>query len=244
MAGYSPGYSVSEGRRDDTLAAIVQALYFRRDNAEAWSELIDLASAAPHVPTLLALFARVPMQVRGGVLAQLLSISHGRDRMGNLGGAGGERLRAGLLELAESQGDTHTVAALTGLAGLAAEKDGDITTAVELWRRAVAAGSTDGKVADRFSIWLVKEHEYKEAAQVLGQALTAAQDSAELTERMRRRLARCERNTPAQATTMRAAATYQGRHQAVLTAVSADQVTIQAALLTYRSPATGVVSVI
>ena len=202
-----------KGRRDDTLAAIVQALYLRRDNIEAWSELIDLASAAPHVPTLLALFARVPAEVRGGVLAQLLSISHGRDRMGNLSGNGGERLRERLLELAESQGDTHTVAALTGLTGLAAEKDGDIRTAVELWRRAVAAGSTNGKVADRLSIWLVKEHEYKEAAQVLRQALTAAQDSAELAERMRRRLTRCEHNIPAEATTMRAAATYQGRHQ-------------------------------
>ena len=117
-----------------------------------------MASAAPHVPTLLALFARVPVEVRGGVLAQLLSISHGRDRMGNLSGAGGERLREGLLELAESQGDTHTVAALTGLAGLAAEKGGDIRTAVKLWRRAVIAGSTDGKVAARFRIWLVKHH--------------------------------------------------------------------------------------
>jgi HIRAN domain len=194
-----------KSRRDDTLAAITQALYLRRDNADAWSELFDLASAAPHVPTLLALFARVPVEVRGGVLAQLLSISHGRDRMSNLNGAGGERLREGLLELAESQGDTHTLAALTGVAGLAAEKDGDISTAVELWRRAVAAGSTDGKVADRFSIWLVKEHEYTEAAQVLHQALTVAQNSAELAERMRRRLARCQRNVPTQTTTMRAA---------------------------------------
>lgn len=202
-----------KGRRDDTLAAIMQALYFRRDNAEAWSELIDVASAAPHVPTLLALFARVPVEVRGGVLAQLLSISHGRDRMCNLSAAGGERLREGLLELAESQGDTHTVAALTGLAGLAAEKDGDLSTAVQLWRRAAAAGSTDGKVADRFSIWLVKEHAYKEAGQVLNQALTGTQESAELAERMRRRLARCERKIPAEATTTRAATTYQGRHQ-------------------------------
>jgi hypothetical protein len=67
-----------------------------------------------------------------------------------------ERLREGLLELAESQGDTQSLTALTGVAGLAAEKDGDIRTAVELSRRAVAAGSTDGKVADRFSIWLVE----------------------------------------------------------------------------------------
>jgi hypothetical protein len=202
-----------KGRRDDTLAAIVQALYLQRDNAEAWSELIDLASAAPHVPTLLALFARAPVEVRDGVLAQLLSISYGRDRMGNLSGAGGERLREELLELAESQGDTHTVAALSGVGGLAAEKEGDIITAVELWRRAVAAGSTDAKVADRFSIWLVKEHEYKEAAQVLHQVLTAPQSSAELAERMRRRLARCQRNIPAQTTTMRPATTYQGRHK-------------------------------
>ncbi len=202
-----------KGRRDDTLAAIMQALYIRRANAEAWSELIDLASAAPHVPTLLALFARVPVEVRDGVLAQLLNISHGRDRMGNLSAAAGGRLREGLLELAESQGDMQTVAALTGVAGLAAEKDGEISTAVQLWRRAVAAGSTDGKVAERFSIWLVKEHQYAEAAQVLSQALTSAHNPAELAERMRRRLARCQRNIPVQTATMRATTTYLGRHQ-------------------------------
>jgi hypothetical protein len=81
-----------------------------------------------------------------------------------------------------------------------------------LWRRAVAAGSIDGKVADRFSIWLVKEHEY-EAAQVLRQALSAAQNSAELAERMRRRLARCQRSIPVHTTTMGAATTYLGGHK-------------------------------
>lgn len=183
-----------KGRRDDTLAAIVWALYFRRENAEAWSDLTDMASAAPHVPTLLAIFSRVPAEARDRVLAQLVSMSHGRDRLGRLSLTGGEQLREGLLELAESQGDILTVATLTGLAGLAAEKVGDIDSAVRLWRRAVAANSTDGKVADRFSIWLVKQHQHEEAARVLRQALTAQPDSAEDAERMRRRLTRCERS--------------------------------------------------
>jgi hypothetical protein len=59
------------GRRDDTLTAVIEALYCARDNADAWSELVDLASAAPHVPTLLAMYARVPFETRSGVLQHL-----------------------------------------------------------------------------------------------------------------------------------------------------------------------------
>jgi tetratricopeptide (TPR) repeat protein len=183
------------GRRDDTLTALIEALYWGRDNAGAWSELVDLASAAPHVPTLLAWYARVPSGTRAGVLPELLSMSEQRDRLGRLNPAEGERLREGLLDLAGSQGDKATAAALTGYAGLAAEKAGDLDAAVRWWRLAIAAGSTDAKVADRFSIWLVKGHAYEEAAQVLQQALAADPGSAEVAERMQRRLARCQRNS-------------------------------------------------
>ena len=184
------------GRRDDTLSALIEALYSGRDNADAWSALVDLASAAPHVSTLLALYARMPFGTRAGVLQQLLSISEQRDRLGRLDSAHGDRLRKGLLELAESQRDSATVATLTGNAGLAAEKAGDLDAAVRWWRLAIAVGSTDAKVADRFSIWLVKDHAYQEAAQVLQQALSADPDSAEVAERMQRRLASRRRNSP------------------------------------------------
>jgi tetratricopeptide (TPR) repeat protein len=183
------------GRRDDTLTMLIEALYWGRDNADAWSELVDLASAAPHVPTLLALYARVPFGTRACVLPQLLSMSEQRDKLGRLNSDQGERLREGLLDLAESQGDKATVAMLTGYAGLAAEKAGDLDAAVRWWRLAIAAGSTDAKVADRFSIWLVKGHAYEEAAQVLQQSLAEDPGSAEVAERMRRRLARCQRNS-------------------------------------------------
>jgi hypothetical protein len=182
------------GRRDDTLSALIEALYWGRGNDHAWSELVDYASAAPHVPMLRALFARVPFENRAGVLSQLLRMSEGRDRLGLLYPAAGARLREELLDVAESQGDRATAAALTGYAGLAAEKAGDLDAAAAYWRRAIAAGSTDETVADRFSVGLAKRHEYKEAAQVLRQALVANPDSAEVAQRMRRRLARCERN--------------------------------------------------
>ena len=205
------GYQESGG--EDTLAALIKALQDRRDDVEAWSELVDLLSAAPHVPTLLALFARVPAGARPPVLAHLLQISHGRDRLGRLTSAAGERLRGGLLELAESQGDTATVATLAGLAGLTAEKAGDIGRAVDWWQRAVTAGSTDAKVADRFSIWLVKQQQHKDAVLVLRQALACEPASAALAERLRRRLARCERHVPGHTAAMRGQPAYQGRHR-------------------------------
>lgn len=179
------------GRRDDTLSALIEALYWDRGDADAWSELVDFASAAPHVPMLLALFARMPPESRAAVLSQLLCISEGRDRLGRMPAAAGDRLRDGLLDIAESEGDRATIAALTGYAGLAAEKVGDLDIAVRYWRRAIASGSTDAKVADRFSAWLVNEHEYLEATAVLQHALMANPGSANTAKRLQRRLTRC-----------------------------------------------------
>ncbi len=97
-----------------------------------------------------------------------------------------------MLDLAESQRDRATVATIAGYASRAAERAGDLDAAVGYWRRAIAAGSTDAHVADRFSVWLVSGHEYQEAARVLRQALMVNPSSANVAERMRRRLAHCE----------------------------------------------------
>lgn len=83
-----------KGRRDDWMAAAVTALYWNRSNERAWSELVDLASAAPHVPTLLELFRRVPVPARPSVLAALIRASRGRDRLGkHATGCGGTPAR-------------------------------------------------------------------------------------------------------------------------------------------------------
>jgi tetratricopeptide (TPR) repeat protein len=180
------------GRRDDTLSALIEALYWGRGNAAAWSELIDYISALPRVPMLLAIFAHIPSENRVDALSQLLLISEGHGRFARLNTAAGERLRDGLLSMAESEGDRAVIAALTGHAGRAAEKAGDLDAAVQYWRRAVAAGSADPRVADRLSVWLVNGHEYQEATRVLQQALTANPSSATIAERLERRLARCK----------------------------------------------------
>ncbi len=107
-AGLACSVRYQKGRRDDRIAAAVTSLYWDRANKTAWAELADLASAAPHVPTLLHLFARVPAAARPPVLTTLISLSHGRDRLGNMRPADGERLRAGLAAIAQTDGDTAT----------------------------------------------------------------------------------------------------------------------------------------
>jgi hypothetical protein len=42
------------------------------------------------------------------VLTTLISMSHGRDRLGNIRPVDGERLRAGLAAIAQTDGDTAT----------------------------------------------------------------------------------------------------------------------------------------
>jgi hypothetical protein len=64
------------------LTAFIEALYWDRANADAWCELLDLAAAAPHVPTLVTLFSRIPVAARPPAAKQLLSLSRGRDRLG------------------------------------------------------------------------------------------------------------------------------------------------------------------
>ena len=55
-AGLARSLRYQKGRRDDRIAAAATSLYWDRTNKTAWAELADLASAAPHVPTLLDLF--------------------------------------------------------------------------------------------------------------------------------------------------------------------------------------------
>lgn len=107
-AGLAFSVRYQKGRRDDRIAAAVTSLCWNRTNKTAWAELADLASAAPHVPTLLELFARVPLADRPPVLTTLISLSRGRDRLGNMRPADGERLRAGLAAIAQTDGDTAT----------------------------------------------------------------------------------------------------------------------------------------
>lgn len=102
-----------KGRRDDRISAAVTSLYWDRSNKVAWAELVDLASAAPHVPTLLDLFRRVPADARPRVLTKLISLSRGRDRLGNMRPADGERLRAALAAVAETEGDKPTTRKLS-----------------------------------------------------------------------------------------------------------------------------------
>ncbi len=92
---------------------MITSLYWDRSNKIAWAELVDLASAAPHVPTLLALFRRAPADARPPVLTKLISLSRGRDRLGNMRPADGDRLRAELATMAETEGDKPTIKKLS-----------------------------------------------------------------------------------------------------------------------------------
>ena len=96
------------GRGEDMLAAAVEALHWNIANADAWHELFARAAAAPHVPTLVSLFARVPREVRRPIVTQLLAVSRGQDRMGRMSEMAGRQLRQELLVLARSQGDEMT----------------------------------------------------------------------------------------------------------------------------------------
>jgi hypothetical protein len=108
-AGVARSVRYQKGRRDDRIAAAVIALYWNRSNKEAWAELFDLASAAPHVPTLLELFRRVPADARPAQLTKLIALSRGRDRLGNMRPEPGGQLRGGLIVIAEADNDKPSI---------------------------------------------------------------------------------------------------------------------------------------
>lgn len=112
-AGLARSVRYQKGRRDDWITAAVSSLYWDRSNTTAWAELVELACAAPHVPTLLDLFRRVPAAARPPALSQLISLSRGHDRLGNMSSGEGERLRAGLAAIAEAEGDVPTIRKLS-----------------------------------------------------------------------------------------------------------------------------------
>ena len=75
--------------------------------------LIARAAAAPHVRTVVSVFAWVPPEVRRPVVSQLLAISRGHDRMGRMSETAGRQMREELLALARSQGDEVMARRLT-----------------------------------------------------------------------------------------------------------------------------------
>jgi hypothetical protein len=99
-------------RRDDRITAACTALYWDRASKDAWAELVDAASAAPHVPTLRELFQRVPVDARPPVLTMLISLSRGHDRLGNMHPEAGQRLRESLRVMAEADGDKASITKL------------------------------------------------------------------------------------------------------------------------------------
>jgi hypothetical protein len=65
-AGLARSVRYQKGRRDDRITAAVTSLYWDRSNKTAWAELADLASAAPHVPTLPELLPRASPRAATG----------------------------------------------------------------------------------------------------------------------------------------------------------------------------------
>jgi hypothetical protein len=108
-AGVAGSRRYQKGQRDRRIEAAVTAIHWDRANEDAWSNLFDLAAAAPHIPTLLEMFKRVPVETRPPILSQLLALSSGHDRLGKMHAAAGERLRTGLLALSEEEGDKASI---------------------------------------------------------------------------------------------------------------------------------------
>jgi hypothetical protein len=111
-AGVARSRRYQKRRRDDRIEASITALHLDRTNSTAWADLIDLASSAPHVPTLLELFRRIPPETRPTLLNQLIAVSRGRDRLGNMHPRAGQRLRAGMAAIAQADGDRASLTKL------------------------------------------------------------------------------------------------------------------------------------
>jgi hypothetical protein len=112
-AGVARSVRFQHGRRDSRIFAAVTALYWDRASKQAWDELIDAASAAPHVPTLLDLFRLVPAEARQPVLTSPIALSRGRDRLGNMDPGAGVRLRERLLAIVAAEGDKPSITKLS-----------------------------------------------------------------------------------------------------------------------------------
>ena len=137
------------GRRDEVLSAFLRSIDYTRGSEEVWCEYLDYLCLSPTVDCLVDAYARMPGPVRVALTPTLMSVSRQSDRHGNLPEKDGPRLRQGLLEVVERDGDASSTAALTSELGNLQEKAGNIAEAVDLWRQAFAAGCTDLKIADR-----------------------------------------------------------------------------------------------
>ena len=183
-------FLLDEGRKDEALRVLEQAIERKTDIPAIWSDYLRIVSDRRDIDAFKRGIELMAGAVKYRVEPEFV-LTHARraDREGASDFA--EAIAQWVVERAASDGDKEGRWAAVGDLGRILERDGRLDEAVNVWRAAFDEGSRDPDTAGRLSMHLERAKDYTAAMAVIREALIRGLP-ASVEESLRKRLARCE----------------------------------------------------
>ena len=181
------------GRDTEAMAVLEQAIDLGTDIPAVWGDYAELRLEQQDLDGFWSTVERWAQSegvtVIPDFVEMLLFQSRKADRNGNPQLA--ETLARRVFDLARESNHQEARWAAAGDLGHVLERAGRLDEAMELWEREFEDGSTDPKTADRLSMHLDRKKQYARAIQIVQQGLKRRLP-ANVEERLRKRMARCQ----------------------------------------------------
>ncbi len=190
VLGRFGSFLIDQDRMVEARSVLEQVLDLGTDIPRIASDYASLLVDAGDVEGLFRLATRRTTEGRPVLDPEsLLGYARRAGRDGHLEFA--ETVTRRIMEEADRAGDRGTVWAAVGELGRILERADRLGEAIAVWTRAFREGSDNEVTADRLSMQLERRKDFPEACFVIRDALTRGLQ-ANVEERLRKRLARCE----------------------------------------------------
>jgi|GEM_PF-2110612 tetratricopeptide (TPR) repeat protein len=184
-------FLLKEGRLDDAVAALGEAMEMGTDLGAIWSDYIAIQAQCHDMSRMFDTFDRLPPSVSeyATITDWILPYVGRAVRAGDL--EYGELLCRTVRDEAHSRNEMSGAFKAVGQHGQILEKMGRLDEAIDEWQSAFDAGSDDPTTVDRLSLVLDRSKLYDEATAVIRTALERG-FRANTEETLRKRLVRLE----------------------------------------------------
>jgi tetratricopeptide (TPR) repeat protein/outer membrane protein assembly factor BamB len=184
-------FLLSQGRTDEAVVALAEALAMGTDIPAIWGDYISILAERHEIAAMFSTFDRLPMRLAEGssVTEWILPYAGRALRAGDAEYA--EELCRSVCDQARQRGDAPGAFKAIGQHGLILEKLGRTDEAISEWQNSFDAGSDDPTTVDKLSLALDRAKRFEEAEAVIRAALVRGY-RANTEETLKKRLVRIE----------------------------------------------------
>jgi outer membrane protein assembly factor BamB/Flp pilus assembly protein TadD len=186
-------FLLNQGRKDDALRILKQAIERKTDIPAIWSDYLRVVSDRRDLDAFKRGIELMAVAVKCRVEPEIV-LAHARRAHREGASTFAEAIALWVAERAARNGDKEARWAAIGDLGRILERSGRVDEAVNMWRDAFDEGSRDPDTAGRLSMHLERTKDYAAATAVIREALSRGLP-ASAEESLRKRLARCQSRT-------------------------------------------------